>query len=334
MTNISLGDGARYLSQSLTNTRLRTELDTLSTQLSDGEIKDKAAALRGDTVRFSAIDHNLKILDAAVARNRETGLLLGAMQRTLEGVNDQRSDLAETLVKITPQSSLVQVDQSARNAADRFGSMVNSLNAEFAGTRLFAGTAVNQAALASADDMMADILAAVGGATDFATIEATVSSWFDDPGGGFETIGYTGDTGDPLARRVDETRNLTITARADNAEMRAVLKGAALAAIADEVPTLPRDTRADLLFQGGLQLQSAGMGLVGVQAQLGFQEAEVERMITFQTAEETALGQIRNDLVNDDPFETASALQAVQIQLETHYQMTARLSRLTLAEYI
>jgi len=38
--------------------------------------------------------------------------------------------------------------------------------------------------------------------------------------------------------------------------------------------------------------------------------------------------------VNADPFETASTLQAVQLQLETHYAMTARLSRLSLAEYL
>ncbi len=334
MTVTSIGDSARYLSQALANTNLKSELNRLSAQLSDGEIADKAKALNGDTIRFSAIDHSLKTLDTAIVRNQETALMLGAMQRTLDGINRQRTEMVETLTKITRESSSVQIDQSARNASERFATMVNTLNTEAAGRRLFAGTAVNQPALASADVMIADIITAIGGATDFAAIETAVDAWFDTPGGGFETVGYLGDAGAPLSRRLDETRSASITARADNPEIREVLKGAALAALAEEVPGLPRDTRTDLLFQGGLRLQSAGSDLIGVQAQLGFLEGEVERVITFQNAEETALGQIRNDLVNDDPFETASALQAVQIQLETHYQMTARLSRLSLANYI
>ena len=334
MVKMTIGDGVRYLQQSLANTRIKSELNRLADQLSNGEIKDKAKALNGDTVRFSAIDHSLKVIDAGLVRNRETALMLGAMQRTLDGINEQRGDLVETLTKVTPESSSVQIDQSARSAAERFDTLVNTLTTEVAGKRLFAGTTVNQPALAQSDIMITDLVTSIGGATDFATIAAVVDSWFDDPGGGFETIGYLGDTGAPMSRRLDETRDVSIPARADNPEIRAVLKGTALAALADVLPGLQKGTRAELLFQGGLQLQSATSGVVGVQAQLGFLEGEVEQVITHQSAETSALGQIRNDLVNDDPFETASALQAVQIQLETHYQMTARLSQLSLANYI
>ncbi|MEL6639896.1 MAG: flagellin [Pseudomonadota bacterium] len=329
-----IGDGARYLSLSLANTKLKNELNRLSAQLSDGEISDKAKALKGDTSRFSAIDHSLKTLDASIVRNNETSLMLGVMQRSLDGVNEQRGELAETLTKITRDSSSVQVDESARNAVERFATMVSMLNTDLAGKRLFSGTAVDKTALASANDMLADILAALGGATDFAKIEATVNAWFDDPGGGFETVGYLGEDGAFLARRLDENRIASIPARADTPEIRATLKGAALAALADQIPGLAQATRTDLLFQGGLQLHSAASSIVDVQARIGFLEGEVERVITAQTAEVSALSQARNDLVNDDPFETASALQALQVQLETHYQMTARLSRLSLAEYI
>ena len=334
MNTTVIGDGARYLSLSLANTKLKTDLNRLSTQLSDGVIADKAKALGGDTVRFSAIDHSLKTLDAGIIRNQETALLLGVMQRTLDGVNEQRGELGETLTKITRDSTAVKVDESARNAVERFGTMVSTLNTELAGKRLFAGTAVDHPALAPAEDILADLVTSLGGATDYATIEATVDAWFDAPGGGFETVAYLGDTGPNATRRLDETRNATILARADNPEIRATLKGAALAALADQAPGLPSVTRTELLFQGGLRLQSAGSDIVAVQANLGFLEGEVERVMTTQTAEVSALSQVRNDLVNDDPFETASAMQALRVQLETHYQMTARLSQLSLAEYI
>ncbi len=330
----SVGDGAQYLTQSRTNTRLKTQLNTLAAQLSSGEIKDKAKVLGGDTIRFSAIDHGLRVLTSELTRNQETANLLTVMQRSLDTLNDQRAALGEIQTKITRDSTSVQIDDTARTAVARFATMVNTLNTEFAGIRLFAGTAVDQPALAPPDDMLADLVTAVGGATDYATIETTVNTWFDDPAGGYMTTAYLGDAGDELTRRLDEQSVIAIEARADNAEIRETLKGAALGALADLIPGLDKSTKATLLFEGGIRLQTSAALVVDVQARLGFHEAEIERVATAQLAEQTGLTIARNEIANDDPFETGSALQAVQVQLETHYQMTARLSQLTLANFL
>ena len=42
----------------------------------------------------------------------------------------------------------------------------------------------------------------------------------------------------------------------------------------------------------------------------------------------------RRGIVAADPFETANALEAAKTQLETLYALTARLSRLNLADYL
>lgn len=334
MNFTSLGDGAHFLTQSRQNTLLKSRLETLAAQLSSGEIKDKTKALGGDTTRLSAIEHGLSRTASQITRNRETALSLTTMQQTLDAVNGQRFALSESLVKITPDSPQLQIDDGARNAGSRFATMVNSLNTEVGGRRLFAGTAVNQPALASPDDMLADLVASIGGAVDEAAILAAVDVWFDDPAGGFATMGYQGATGAQAVRRLDETSSVALDARADDPGLRAVLKGAALAALADSLPGLDRPTQASLLFEGGIRLQSAAVDIVNIQARLGLAESEVDRVTTTLSAERSALNIARNDLVNDDPFETATALQAVQLQLETHYQMTARLSRLSLAEYL
>jgi flagellar hook-associated protein 3 FlgL len=334
MIPTSIGDGAQFLTQSRQNTRLKTELNTLAAQLSSGEIKDKAKALGGDTARFSAIDYGLKTIFSKIARNRETAITLSTMQRTLDVVNDQRVALSETLTKITRDSPQNQIDAAGRGAVSRFETLVNSLNTEVGGRRLFAGNAVDQPALAPPADILANLVTAVGPTTDFEAIETIVDTWFDDPAGGFMTTAYLGDTGDATTRRLDDATVITIEARADNVEVRETLKAAALAALADQVPGLSKTTTANLLFEGGIRLQSAATSLVDVQARLGFLENEIERVTTTQTAEQTALNIARNEIANDDPFETASALQAIQIQLETHYQMTARLSQLSLAQFL
>ena len=81
-------------------------------------------------------------------------------------------------------------------------------------------------------------------------------------------------------------------------------------------------------------LPATATDVATTQGALGVLEAEVERITVAQNAEISALTLARNEIANADPFETASALQAVQLQLETHYQMTARLSQLSLVNFI
>lgn len=334
MNFTSIGDGAQFLTQSRQNTLLKMRLNTLSDQLSIGEIRDKTKALGGDSARFSAIEHGLRRTAAQIVSNKETGLVLTTMQRTLDAIGVQSRGLSDSLVKTSPDSSDLQINNAARNAASLFSTIVNSFNTQVGGRSLFAGTAVDQPALASAPDMLADLVTAIGGATDDVAILAAVDVWFDDPAGGFATMGYLGDTGAQATRRLDETTSLALDVRADDPDLKLTLKAAAIAALADQLPGLSQQGKAELLFEGGIRLQTATANTVSVQARLGFYENEVERASATLSAEQSALSIARNDLVNDDPFETVSALQQVQLQLETHYQMTARLSRLSLAEYL
>jgi flagellar hook-associated protein 3 FlgL len=89
-----------------------------------------------------------------------------------------------------------------------------------------------------------------------------------------------------------------------------------------------------LLFEGGLQLQSAADDIAQVKGRIGYFEGEVERIAISQSSEISALSLARNLITQADPFEVATELKAVQLQLETHYAMTARLSRLNLVEYL
>jgi flagellar hook-associated protein 3 FlgL len=81
-------------------------------------------------------------------------------------------------------------------------------------------------------------------------------------------------------------------------------------------------------------LQSAASGVAQLQSRIGFAEQSVERASVENTAQIAVLTIQRNDSVGVDPFEAATALQSLQIQLETHYAMTARLSSLSLVEYL
>ena len=55
---------------------------------------------------------------------------------------------------------------------------------------------------------------------------------------------------------------------------------------------------------------------------------------TRNSSEESALQIARNDLTSVDPYSTATKLQETQTQLETIYALTARMSHLSLLDYL
>jgi flagellar hook-associated protein 3 FlgL len=334
MNYSSVGDNMRQFQQSRQNFSLKTTLNTLVNELSTGEKSDKVKATNGDTAQFSAIDNRLKVLSSLAYLSSETELTLSSTQTALSNFDTQRGALTGQLLTVTSDTPDFQVEQAAAAGRSRLDGLISTLNTKLGEDSLFAGKAVDQAALTSADIMLADILAQIGGATDTATITTTVDTWFDDPAGGFETIGFTGDAGDQQQRSLDTETQITIDVRADDPGIRAVLKGAVLAALAQEIPGLDKLTQTDLLSDGGLELQSAASDIAAIQGRIGYAEGEVERVSVSQSAEQSALTIARNLITQADSFDTATELQAVQLQLETHYAMTARLSGLSLMEYL
>ncbi|PQO24558.1 flagellar biosynthesis protein FlgL, partial [Rhodobacteraceae bacterium WD3A24] len=79
---------------------------------------------------------------------------------------------------------------------------------------------------------------------------------------------------------------------------------------------------------------AGGPALGALEGRVGAAEARVERAAARNSAEATAMESARNDLVGRDPFETASALQETTARLEKIYTVTARLSRLSLLEFL
>jgi len=330
----TIGDSARYFALAQQSAQIKSQLNVLSAEMGTGQVQDKVKVLNGDTFLFSAISHSLEVVTAQTTRNTETANRLANMQRALSTLNNQRVMLSETLTKITPETMQMQIALAADQAVQGFSALVNGLNTQVAGRSLFAGHAFDQPALAPANDLLADIVTAIGGATDVASIQTAIDTWFDDPAGGFATVGYLGDAGAAPSERLDARTTITIDARADNAELRNVLKGAATAAVVAQLSGISVQTQTTLLFEGGVMLQSAATDIIAVQSRLGYLEAEVERATAAQATEIEALTIAYNNIALADPFETASALQAVQVQLETHYQITARMSQLSLVNYL
>lgn len=334
MSGISIGDLAQQFTSLRNGAAIKANLFALQESLSSERVVDLAKTLGGETARYSGMTYSLTQLEGYGQAASETQQSLGTVQAILERVNETRAASAERLLLLSDDSMGAQIDEAAIATSGAFAELVTTLNTQVADRALMSGNSSQTTPLAAPAEMLANIKEGLAGVTDPAAIIATVETWFADPNGGFITDGYLGNTGRLIERRVSENISVTIDARADDPALRGVLQGAAIAALANELPGLSNEAKSTLLQNAGAQLTEASSGLIALQARVGFEEETVERAISQTTAQKTALGIAINSLSFADPFETASRLQSIQLQLETHFSVTARMSQLSLLRFI
>ena len=330
MPMLSIGDLAGHFASTRHTGRLKTGLATLSRELGTGQTADLVARMGGDTARLAHVDRRLALIESHSRAGRETAQALSAMQTALAGLESERATLAGQLLS---QSNLPGREQDMAWAAEAsFAAMTRLLDVSVTGKPLFAGTALDGGALAAPEEMLDALAAEVADAADAQEVIDRVSHWFD--GGGFVSIGYLGDDG-TVERSLGDGQSVALGARADDPALRGLLEAAALAALVGR-DTLAGDAEGQkrLIEESSRQLLSAASPLVSVQARLGASEARTEEALSRLSAERASLAITRNETAAADPFETASRLEEVRQQLERHYLVTARLSQLSLSEYL
>ena len=328
----TLGDGATAFQLRKHNLGIRTRLNTLSNELSTGKKSDLTRAL-GDTTLVRDVDRRLGLAEAQGKNATEIGQRLAAMQTFLSNVDGERRALLDSVITVTSESSYAQIETAAARAEDAFAGIVGTLNTRFGGQSLFSGNATDEEPLASAKSMLDALRGVVAGSPDAATAITRIEIWFDAAGGGFETNGYISPETGEAVRRIDPATIITIEAKADAPAIRDLLKATAVAAMADDI-ALPSREAAEMVKDSAARLLSNAQPLTELRARLGHAEGRTEAAAARLTAQVTTLSILRNTFDTADPFETASALQEVQTQLETHYNVTARLAQLSLAGYL
>lgn len=329
----SIGDLARGLVLQRQTGLLKAEVARLSSELASGRVADPGRAVRGDMGLLAA-------LDSAVARNAATrgavadaARLTGMMQTALETVDRAAQGLAEALPSLGPSPSPQTVENTGRDARARFGAVVGALNARDGARSLFAGAATGGPALSGADAMFASLQGAVAasGAASPEAVADAVRAWFEDPAG-FATLGYRGSPSGIGPVPLGSTGTTTIDVTAADPALRQTLAGLAIAAFAAEPGSAA--LRAGLLAEAQLTLAGAVAARAEMRGDLGRIEGRLQEGEVALGAEAAALTTARSGLVEADPYAAATALETAQTRIETLYAMTARVSRLTLADFL
>ncbi|SOC06714.1 flagellin [Rhodobacter maris] len=336
MKYVSVGDMAQTYTMRNHNAQLKTTMTRLSEELVTGVAQDVGAAVGGDFTALASITHSLQRIESYDQAAKEMALSTSTQQTALETIQTHAQSVGSELVAAGTTGVSTSVDATLQDAAYRFSSIVQSLNVSVSGRYLMSGVATDTRPVASADDILAALKAETSGMTTATEIIEAVNDWFDQPegsGSGFLDEAYFGSTTATSAVAVSETESAQLTVTAADPAIRNMLKGFALAALATD-DTLSETARAALASSAGGQIINAENALTTTRANLGSVEELISDAQTRNANQKTALSLAQLDLIGVDEYDTATALEAVETQLETLYTLTSRLSQLSLTDYI
>lgn len=333
MSLTTIGDLAQSFMLRRHTAGLKSSVQTLSNEMVTGLATDTAKKTHGDFAPLNAIDSSLARLSAYGAATSESGLFAQAMQTALATVEGMATELGPTLLTVANTGNAASVTNLGKDASQKFHTAVSAFNTRVGDRALFAGQATDAPALAPADTILAALDTVIAGAVSAADIETAMTTWFNDPAG-FAAVAYGGGAAlAPLPIAAGEQAEIGITVM--DPAIRDTLKGLAMAAMLDRGALAGSASgRADLARRAGESLMTSQTDRAHLAAGLGIVEGQIEQASARNGAETTALNIARLGIVSVDPYETASKLEQTQTQLETLYSITARLSRLSLMDFL
>lgn len=320
---------------SRTISKVSQDLARVTQELSSGLNSNLVEASGGDPTRLYSIERELRMNEVRQFSISQAQGRSSVTQAALAKVQDAVSDIGAPLlaaVTMDDQQSSQIIATGARNA---FSESVAALNSRFGDRSLFAGAAADGPALADPDVILAEISAAVTGATSSTDVLAAIDTYFSDPAG-FQTTAFLGSDIDVSDVELDDGEIVSFAVRADAPEIRDVLSALAIAVIGAE-GGFAGDTigaRQVLLGEAARRTISATDQIIATRGELGIVEERIDEASVRIDAEESLLQQARSSIIARDPFEAAIELSAIETQIQTIFSITGRLSNLTLNNFI
>lgn len=337
MTNsVSIGDLSRAALLRQANAQLKSRLLVLTQESASGVKSDMAQAVGGNFGHLAQVEARLTTLAAYRETAAAAQAELAGLQAALETIGKIGSEIGNGMSSGVSATDETSISIRSRQARDDLNAVVGLMNVEIGGRFLLSGSAVETRPMGDAAGILADARAQVAGLTDPSAIAAAISGWFDaTPGqGGFADTWFGGNT-DTRTVASSSQAAVTQTLTGLDPSFRDILKGLVLGALADDpAVALAREDKASLVAQAGATTLAGVRALTMRRAEVGMQEEAIARDAARNAAETTAMSIARTRIVEADPYETASALTQTETSLQNLYALTARLSRLSLTDYL
>ncbi len=335
MITIGQSDLAGAMKLAEQNTRIKMALGVAGGELSTGMKANLLEATAGDLGKLFAIDRTLSRLRSETDAIQLAGGKSALAQIALGNIHENLVDFGPQLLSAVERGDTQSSILIARDARQALGAVVTALNVRYGRHSIFAGAALDQLAIAPSDVIISDISAIVAGAADSTAALTAIDDYFFSPTGGFETNVFLGATQNAPPFRDENGEIIEYAQRADSFGIRNAIRALTIAAVAADAPNfLGTSDQVDLLREAGTSAIAATDELITLRATLGFAEGRIENAEARNLSMSGVFELERSAMIAIDPYETATKFEALQVQLQTIYTITARLSGLPLMNFL
>lgn len=311
---------------------VRNALDKASTEMTTNEKQDRYEATGGNLTRLFAVEQSLGRNKVYSQNISLTAQRLTMMQTALSGITQNLSKRGVAVTQAGELGDVGTITIQSNNARSELEATIGHLNTGVAGQALFAGARTDGAALAGANDILADIDALAG--ADAATTAANIDAYFTAPGGGFYAR-YLGSTTDVSPVAIGDGQSVDYGVTAIAPEIVAVLKGQAMAAvIAGGASGLANNEKAALAVRAGNQMLEGNNQMLALTGRVGMNQERVERAQAARVAETDVLENAQTAIIGVDYVEVASRVKSLETQLNTVYTITSRMANLRFLNFM
>ena len=343
------------LGRQLTLQNLQGELATLTSEMSSGKKADPSKELGVGVSVLYKLYTDVQQGDAI----RSVGTMAGQRLETMQTALSSTGKLLGSMATVGLQAVNISASGSqaivATQARDTMASLVTLLNTQVDGEAVFAGTDSGKAPMLPSSVGLAGSRAVLDASnaglpldeTDVPALLTGMNDLFNvtvgaPPALSYENLFYASrsKTGDvPSQIRIGAGETLNYDVRGDNPGFKDAFQALSLMSLLDAknaagVDMLDEDAKALVLEKANSLLGKAQSLLTTVAGELGVKQQRLESVSDIQDKAVSAATAQINTLEGVDYYTASDRISSLEIQLKATYSITAKLSDLSLVNYL
>ncbi len=331
----SFPDLLSYSRRNRTTAAIKARLDIASQEAVTGLKADLTEATGGRTGNAHLLSKALNDIEQGSRINAMSTSRLDMISQGISGARNAMDGIDTRAIVALNSEGTAALQNIAEAAKANLNSVLSSLQSKQGTRNLFSGNAPDTPPFASVDTLLDDVRAIMTTSGGPADITAALDTYFNSPDGGFQTDFYTGGTGNPPPMQIGDGEAINLEIRGDNQSIKDTLRGLAVMATAETSGYAIGSTEFGEIFSDGIAATTKGTsGFIALEGNMGILSEVLEKSSRRNQFESLSLNAAYQSLVGRDQFEAAAELKQLEVQLESSYIITSRLSDLSLTNYL
>jgi flagellar hook-associated protein 3 FlgL len=327
----------------------RAELNRLNEEVASGTHADYFQGLGSQSGRGLAMRSAFQQVSFFQEAAATVASQLEGQQQAIGHVEEIAQKVRDQMLSAQSAADHNAIRTIADGAAGYLAQVRGAINQTYAGQHLFSGPATGTTPLRALDEANEDglslsaVITTIKGGHDLTTtdgmqgfldeVHAVFAGTHPDPAWTFEKLAYAGSTQGAMSGIVDSGLEVSTDVRATDPAFRSVLEALSIAAAVPAEET----SMAGYRLLAGVMAGRLGEGVTRtyeLAATVGHRQSLVKDTQDRHDQMASMLGTSLSELESIDDYAAAARLAELQAQLETSYAVTARLSRLSLVNYL